>query len=87
MKVKSLEIKAPQSYDSWTGLRGDITLESAEGTMKINLTPGDIAAILEALPNTASVKAKFMAARVAEGILESKDEVKLISSDGRIQLD
>jgi len=86
MKLKKLEIRRTESYDTKPlTLQGLITLQGETGQQDIVLSAGAISRLIAVISEEVITSAKSNAKMVANSLLEASDEVLLLEHDGKIE--
>jgi len=86
MKLKKLEIRRTESYDSPPHqLKGLVTIQGETGQQDIVLSAGAISRLINLISDEVSISAKNNAKMAANAMREASDEVLLIESDGAIK--
>ena len=75
MKLKSLNIRAAESYDNWKGYRGVMEVSNPSGEVKLNLSDESCRKVLELLAGgvaeAAAQTASFLRSEAASLMLEA----------------
>lgn len=88
MKVETLEIKRPASYETDAGkLKGIVTLSSSTGRQTYILSARAINSIMGIIATETASAAVHTARRVETAILESGQEAILTETDGVLLLE
>ncbi len=86
MKLKKLEIRRTESYDTKPlTLQGLVTLQGDTGQQDIVLSAGAISRLIAVISDEVITSAKNNAKMVANSMREASDEVLLLEHDGRIE--
>ena len=86
MKLKKLEIRRTESYDTKPlTLQGLVTLQGETGQQDIVLSAGAISRLIAVISDEVVTSAKNNAKMVANSMREASDEVLLLEHDGRIE--
>ena len=85
MKLVSLKIVGPESYENWTGLRGSVELRDDNGTaLKIVLKPGQISRILTSIAKELPEQATESVRGVKHAVQDAIDGGLLLENDGTV---
>lgn len=86
MKLKKLEIRRTESYDTKPlTLQGLVTLRGETGQQDIVLSPGAISRLIAVIADEVVVSARNNARMVANSMQEASDEILLLDQDGKIE--
>ena len=86
MKLKKLEIRRTESYDTKPlTLQGLVTLQGETGQQDIVLSAGAISRLIAVISDEVVTSAKNNAKMVANSLREASDEVLLLEHDGEIE--
>ena len=88
MKLKKLEIRRAESYESnANSLRGLVTLQGDTGQQDIVLSPGAISRIIAVIGEEVASTAKTNSKMALNAMKEAEDELLLLESDGKITME
>lgn len=86
MKLKKLEIRRTESYDTKPlTLQGLVTLQGETGQQDIVLSSGAISRLINIIADEVVVSARNNARMVANSMQEASDEILLLDQDGKIE--
>ena len=88
MKVDSLVLNRAASYEPNAGqLYGAVCLKGDAGEIKVNLSPGSISRLLQAIESEVVLNSKFLAKRVPAALEDTISGALLLENNGTIAVE